>query len=282
MPEPCTHITRADALRTGHARLGNGSSGRLEAEVLLLAACQCSREQLWARPDTAIDNDQWRRYQSMVDARQQGTPIAYLTGQQEFWSLTLSVNRATLIPRPETELLVERVLARIPENGSLTIADLGCGCGAIAAAIATERPQSRLLATDISTAALDIARENFSRLGCTKITLRQGSWYDALDRKVDLIVSNPPYVAANDPHLATGDLRFEPALALSAGADGLRDLTTLIAGARQYLSRDGRLLLEHGYDQAAAVQHLGACHGLRFVDVYLDLAGHERVSEFTA
>ncbi len=273
-------MTISTAMQSGQALLDNADSGQLEAEILLMTACGLNREQLWSRPHALLDRQQRQDYLDLIKCRQQGEPIAYLTGTREFWSLPLRISPATLIPRPETELLVERVLDRVPVGASLSIVDLGTGCGAIALAITAERPGCQIVATDISTDALAVAQENIDRLGAEQLTLCQGSWFEPLTECFHIIVSNPPYVAANDPHLQAGDLRFEPGIALRSGEDGLRDIGVIIAGTRSYLTGNGRLLLEHGFDQADAVRELGHRHGLEFVAVYRDLAGHERVTEF--
>jgi release factor glutamine methyltransferase len=218
------------------------------------------------------------RYRDLVARRAEGEPVAYLTGTREFWSLSLEVTRETLIPRPETEHLVEAALALIPDGEALTIADLGTGSGAVAAAIASERSTCRVIATDISAQALEVAARNMNRLGIGNVGLRQGDWCDALGgERFALIVSNPPYVASADSHLASGDVRFEPPLALRAGGDGLDAIRRIAACAAAHLLPGAALALEHGHDQGPAVQDLFHQHGYRNVRARKDLAGNERV-----
>ncbi len=219
------------------------------------------------------------RLHELLARRVRGEPVAYLTGNREFWSLDLNVTPDVLIPRPETELLVEQTLARIPEDAEWTIADLGTGSGAIALAIATERPHCRLIATDSSAAALAVARENAARLGIATLEFRHGEWLKPLaGMRLDVIVSNPPYVRVNDPHLTQGDVRFEPESALVAGTDGLDAIRCIAADAVSCLRPGGWLLFEHGYDQAQAVRALLETRGYDRVASCRDTSGHERVT----
>jgi len=260
------------------ARLGDDEA-RLEAELLLAHVLGRSRAWLFAWPEFEPESGQTARFEALVDARARGEPVAYLTGRREFWSLDLDVGPAVLIPRPETELLVELVLERVPAHAHATIADLGTGSGAIALAIARERPNARVLATDASAAALDVARGNARRLGLANVEFGQGDWYAALgDRRFDLIVSNPPYIAAADRHLGEGDLRFEPAAALASGADGLDAIRAIVVGEPAHLEANGWLLLEHGWDQAADVRALLPASTYAEVASLRDRAGHERAS----
>jgi len=211
--------------------------------------------------------------------RARGEPIAYLTGRREFWSMDLHVTPDVLIPRPETELLVEQALARIPPDAAWTIADLGTGSGAVALALAKERPHCHLMASDISTAALGVARRNAQHLNIRNIEFRHGEWFAPLAGLVfNLIVSNPPYVAEGDTHLAQGDLRFEPATALVAGHDGLEAIRRIVAVAAPQLAPEGWLLLEHGADQGVPVARVLAARGFTAISGYTDLAGHDRVT----
>jgi len=205
--------------------------------------------------------------------------VAYLTGSRAFWSLELKVTPATLIPRPDTETLVEWALERLPPAAALSIADLGTGSGAIALALARERPQCRITATDASAAALAVAQDNAASNQIANVAFRAGRWFAPLaGERYHLIVSNPPYIPAADPHLGRGDLRFEPRSALAAGPDGLDDIRLLVAGAPHHLTANGWLLLEHGYDQAAAVRTLLLQHGYHEVQTRHDATGHERIS----
>jgi release factor glutamine methyltransferase len=265
-----------DLLASAAQRLGGA---RLEAEILLAHALDASRARLYAWPEHEPDSAQQEAFERLVDARVRGEPIAYLIGRREFWSLDIAVTREVLIPRPETELLVELALERIPRDRAFRIADLGTGSGAIALAIARERPLARVTATDASTAALDVARDNAKRLGIGNVAFAEGDWYAAIgDAQLDVIVSNPPYIAANDAHLAQGDLRFEPASALASGDDGLDAIRRIVAGAPHYLAEVGALLLEHGFDQSARVRALLDAAGFENVSSVRDNGGHERVT----
>ncbi len=271
---------------------------RLEAEILLAHALGQSRSHLMAWPEKTVTPEQHDRFQQLVLQRMAGEPIAYLTGRREFWSLELDVYHATLIPRPETELLVERALELIPADAQWQIADLGTGSGAIAAAIASERPRCNITATDTSKEALAIAEGNFQRLKLNNVTTRHGAWCDPLAKQPfhmivsnppyvaendpylqQGIVSNPPYVAENDPYLQQGDLPREPQQALRSGPDGLDDIRRIIQQAPAHLCDPGWLLLEHGYDQGAEVRQLLLAAGFSNVHTRKDLAGHERLSE---
>ncbi|HET7921356.1 MAG TPA: peptide chain release factor N(5)-glutamine methyltransferase, partial [Gammaproteobacteria bacterium] len=218
-------------------------------------------------------------FEQLVAARCVGQPLAYLTGMREFWSLPLKLTRDTLVPRPETELLVQAALTCVPADAAWRLADLGTGSGAIALALASERLLCRVTATDASTRALDVARENAARLGLGNVEFRRGDWYAALPAtRYHLIASNPPYVRAADPHLQQGDLRFEPWRALAGGADGMQALRQIIAGAPAWLVAGGWLLLEHGFDQAEAVRELLAAQGFSEISSRQDLSGHVRVT----
>lgn len=242
--------------------------------------CGLTRAELVTHAGVELCETALARLDTLVARRLAGEPLAYLTGLREFWSLPLRVTPAVLIPRPETELLVERALAHIPTEASWSIADLGTGSGAIAIAIARERPRCRIVATDVSAAALDCARENAQRHGLAHVEFRLGNWCAALgEEHFELIVSNPPYVCATDPHLAQGDVRFEPRAALVAGADGLDAIRTIAACCPRHLANPAVLLIEHGHDQAAAVGRILIDAGFRAIVVHRDLAGLERVTE---
>jgi release factor glutamine methyltransferase len=257
------------------------SDPRLEAEVLLAHVLHKSRSYLLAWPERTLTGEQRQQFQELSARRRKGEPVAYLTGRREFWSLDLQVTPAVLIPRPETELLVERALERIPSDGEYRIADLGTGSGAVAAAIATERPQCRITATDLSSESLEVAKSNFGQLNLNNVETTAGGWCKALptEERFDLIVSNPPYVAEADPYLLRGDLPWEPQQALRSGPDGLNDIRLIIQLAPAHLTAGGWLLLEHGYDQGAAVRGLLVEGGFSHINTYRDLAGHERVTE---
>ena len=266
-------------LQTAGAHSGARGTARLDAEVLLAAALGVPRARLQSHPEEGAAPAAVRRYLRFIERRTAGEPLAYLTGRREFWSLTLSVSPAVLIPRPETELLVERALALRSAAGGAVV-DLGTGCGAIALALASERPGWRVVATDVSQDALAIARANAAALGLERVEFRAGSWFEPLrGERFDLIVSNPPYVGADDPALMGSALQYEPRLALTPGADALECLRALARGARPHLVPGGWLLLEHGADQAQAVRDELVLAGLRSVRSHRDLAGHERMTE---
>ena len=267
-------------LTDAETRLKDASeSPRLDAELLLAHAMGSSRSHLRAHPEAALDAAQGRSFADLLSARLRGEPIAYLIGKREVWSLELKVTPATLIPRPDTELLVELALARIPTGVPWDILDLGTGSGAIALAIAKERPRMHVVATDRSADALAVARGNAKTLGLKKVEFVQGDWFAPVaGRRFHVIVSNPPYVAETDPHLQQGDLRFEPRSALSSGPDGLEDLRRIVADASAHLYKDGSLLLEHGLEQGAPVRALLGSAGFVRNQSFRDLAGHERVT----
>ncbi|HXK55760.1 MAG: peptide chain release factor N(5)-glutamine methyltransferase [Gammaproteobacteria bacterium] len=274
--------TISQALRQAASRLSGPSLAdtRLEAEILLAHVLDKPRTHLFAWPDARLDEDSRMRFERLVERRLRGEPSAYLTGRREFWSLELKVTADTLVPRPETELLVEQALDLIPVESTLQIVDLGTGCGAISAAIASERPACRVLATDSSAAALAVAVENFRRLGLDNISCRNGYWCNALPAgaRFDMIVSNPPYVASDDPHLSADGLPWEPANALISGSDGLNDIREIVRTAREHLVPGGWLLLEHGYDQGKRILHMLRAAGYRDCSTVHDLGGMERVS----
>ncbi|MGH8403603.1 MAG: peptide chain release factor N(5)-glutamine methyltransferase [Gammaproteobacteria bacterium] len=270
----------ATLLHTASTRLAKTSATpHLDAECLLAHVLQTLRSHLLAHPEQRVERNTLRRFARLVGARSRGRPVAYLTGEREFWSLSLKVNPATLIPRPETELLVEQSLCLVPVAARWHLLDLGTGSGAIALALAKERPHCRITATDISRSALAVARENAAALDIANVEFLQGEWFAPLPgRRYHLIVSNPPYVPDADPHLAAGDLRFEPQRALNGGADGLAMIRKIVQQAPAHLDPGGVLLLEHGYDQAARVREFLWAAGFNGIRTYPDLAGAERVS----
>lgn len=271
--------TLAQALQQALNVLRHSDSDRLDAEVLLAHVLGKPRSYLHAWPHAQLHEPQLALYRQLVARRAEGEPVAYLTGRREFWSLDFEVSRATLIPRPETELLVEQALAGLPADRPLRVADLGTGSGAVAVALARERNRWRLCATDRSVAAIEIARRNAARLQVPELDFVVGDWSSAFaDRSLDAIVSNPPYVAEQDPHLAQGDVRFEPRTALAAGAQGLDDLGRLIQDAARVLKAGGWLFLEHGAGQSAAVRALLNKLNFKGIATLRDLAGLERVT----
>jgi len=272
----------ADTLRDAVSALASSSSPRLDAEVLVMHVTGLTRTQLVTRASEPLAREQQERIEKLLTRRARGEPVAYVTGRREFWSMELLVTPDVLIPRPETELLVEQALARIPPHAPWTVADLGTGSGAIALAIAQERPHCQIIATDASPAALAVASANADRLGLRNIEFRPGEWLAPLaSQLMDIIVSNPPYVAEQDPHVANGDLRFEPRSALVAGRDGLDAIRQIATESPAHLRPGGWLILEHGFDQAIAVAgNLEKC-GYREIRCYRDLAGLDRTTAGT-
>jgi release factor glutamine methyltransferase len=257
----------------------DASSARIEVQCLLQAVLNVNRAYLLTHPDQLLTAEQHARYLALLQRRLRGEPIAYLLGEREFYGLTFRVSPATLIPRPETELLVELALQRIPQQGEWRVLDMGTGSGAIALSIAHARPNAEVLAVDASAAALEVAQFNTRQLGLGNVRLLHSDWYSALQgERFDMIVSNPPYIAAGDEHLAQGDVRFEPHTALVSGADGLDDIRRICATAKAHLDPKGWLLLEHGYDQAAQVRVILQQAGFAGVFSARDLSGIERVS----
>jgi release factor glutamine methyltransferase len=251
----------------------------VDAEVLLLHVLARPRSWLFAHADEPVPTADAARFQALVARRAQGEPVAYLTGSRGFWTLELAVTPATLVPRPDTELLVELALARLPADADARVADLGTGSGAIALSIAKERPRAQVVATDASPDALVVARGNARRNGIGNVAFREGSWLAPLAGETfDLIASNPPYIAEGDPHLAQGDLRFEPAMALASGADGLDDIRIIVAAAPAHLRPGGWLLLEHGWNQGDAVRALLREAGFADATTERDLEDRDRVT----
>ncbi|UXA52140.1 peptide chain release factor N(5)-glutamine methyltransferase [Xanthomonas prunicola] len=252
---------------------------RCDAEALLLHALGRDRAWLFMHGRDAVPPSVAQAFEALVQRREAGEPVAYLTGSRGFWTLDLAVSPATLIPRADTELLVELALERLDTSPGRRAADLGTGSGAIALAIASERPQSQLIATDASAAALGMARRNADRHSLPNVDFRLGNWFAPLAGEAfDLIASNPPYIAAHDPHLQQGDLRYEPGSALASGSDGLDDIRLIVADAPVHLLPGGWLLLEHGWDQGAAVRALLAAAGFDTVATYQDLEQRDRVT----
>jgi release factor glutamine methyltransferase len=249
-----------------------------EARLLLAEACGFSEASVLANDERELPAEIEARFAAMTARRRAGEPIAYIVGRREFYSLPLSVGPPVLIPRPETELLVDLALERLPPGASASVLDLGTGCGAIALAIKRHRPRARVVAVEIGAAALEYAKRNAAKLGL-EIELRHGRWFEPVrGERFDVVVSNPPYVALEDPHLDQGDLRFEPRSALVAGADGLDEIRAITRDAAAFLDRGGWLLLEHGQGQDPAVRALLAAAGFESVSTWPDLAGIARAT----
>ena len=260
------------------ADLPDSPTARLDAELLLAAALGKSRSFLHTWPERIVPSDAALKFASYLQRRRGGEPVAYILGQQGFWKLDLEVAPHTLIPRPDTELLVETALDLLPETPA-NMLDLGTGSGAIALALASERPAWKVTAVDRVLEAVALAERNRVRLHLTNATVFSSHWFSALaGQRFNLIISNPPYIASSDPHLAEGDVRFEPESALVAGVDGLDDLRLIVAQAPQYLEAGGWLMLEHGYDQAEDVRALLLDQRFEEVHSRTDLGGHQRIS----
>ena len=291
-------ILRNDSKQLEAALNIDSSSARIEVQCLLQAVLQVNRAWLLTHPEQLLSDEQTSRLSALYERRLNGEPIAYLLGEREFYGLNFKVTRATLIPRPETELLVELALqrcgrvaapppgthrpapcGRIPQQGAWRVLDLGTGSGAIALNIAHARPDAEVVAVDASAAALEVAQFNMQRLNLGNVRLLHSDWFSALrGERFDMIVSNPPYIAAGDAHLAQGDVRFEPRTALTSGTDGLDDIRRICTQAKAHLNPNGWLLLEHGYDQAAQVRALLQQSGFEEIFSARDLSGIERVS----
>ncbi|HMW83393.1 MAG TPA: peptide chain release factor N(5)-glutamine methyltransferase [Pseudomonadales bacterium] len=269
--------TLSALLRTACQRLDSSPTPELDARLLLCHLLGVGSSFLYGWPEHPLSATQQQQFEALIERRRQGEPIAYLTGRQGFWDLELRVDATTLIPRPETELLVELTLQRLPTT-PLRLADLGTGSGAIALALAKARPAWQLVATDASPAALHVARDNAATLNLAhRVCFQQGDWCDALPAgRFAALVSNPPYIAADDPHLAA--LGFEPATALVAAENGLADLRRIAEQAPAHLLSGGWLLLEHGWQQGAAVRDLLSRLGYHQIETHHDLGGQERVT----
>jgi release factor glutamine methyltransferase len=255
-------------------------SARLDAELLIAQCLQIPRSRIISTPELTLDTQQLDQIQASISRRARGEPVAYILGHKHFWDLELKVTPDVLIPRADTEVLVETALTLYPAETPINVIDLGTGSGAIALAIAKARPHWHISATDESQAALALAIENAEHYQLHNVSLLQSHWFDDLaeHKKYELIISNPPYVAANDPHLQQGDVRFEPQAALVSGADGLNAIRYLILQSKPRLVAGGWLLLEHGYDQGERVRQLFSAHDYLEVQQKTDLAGHVRVT----
>ena len=275
------HMTTIrERLASARSQFIQSSSAQQDAEILLMHALQCTRSFLYARLDDNLTDLQATQFNHLVTARAAGIPVAYLVGQREFWSLPLRVTAATLIPRPETELLVEITLALFANCAHVSLLDLGCGSGAIALALAHTHTDWSLVASDLSAEALAVANGNADSLQLNNVNFYQSDWFTQLPpQRFDGIVANPPYLASNDTHLQTGDLRFEPQQALVSGPQGLDALTHIIHQAPHFLKSNGYLVLEHGYNQAEAVAALLQTRGFHSIYNTADLQGHPRVTQ---
>jgi len=256
------------------------SSGLIPGEARILLASVMKRERTWiaAHAEASVSAPDADTFQALAGRRRHGEPIAYLIGRKEFYGLPLAVNADVLIPRPETETLVEHALLRMVGSGPCRVLDLGTGSGAVALAIAHQRPNVEVMGVDVSAAAISLAVENARNLGVANVRFEVSNWFDKVSQRFDLIVANPPYVAEGDPHLAEGDLRFEPIRALVAGRDGMRAIDAIVAQAPRFLEPGGSLILEHGYDQADRVRMRLSNAGFKDVRSMRDLSGILRVT----
>lgn len=268
-----------DAVKHAQQQLVKFDSSRLDAEILLCSVLKCERTHLYTYPEQNLSSEEIKSFDDLVALRAEGHPIAHLIQKKEFWSLDLKVTTDTLIPRPETEILVEAALNCIPKESSYSVLELGTGTGAISIAIASDRQLANITATDIKENALQIAQANANSHQLNNITFVQANWFDIKNIDTyDLIVSNPPYISIDDPHLGQGDVRFEPESALVSGKEGLDDLYMIIAGAKEYLNTNGWLLLEHGYQQGKAIRQLLEENNFSTISTLKDYSNLDRVS----
>ena len=274
------HLGFAAAVEQGRQLLqAQSDSGKRDAQVLLCHVLQKPTSYLFTWPEKQLTQAQHQVYQDMLQRRCKGEPVAYITGVREFWSLPLSVSVSTLIPRPDTEILVEQVLTSCPQTQASCL-DLGTGTGAIALALASEMPNWHIDAVDFNPDAVSLAQHNGAALALTQVNFYQSDWFSQIDphKKFDIIVSNPPYIDAKDKHLAQGDVRFEPDSALIADDQGLADLNLIACGAKAYLSGQGHLFLEHGYDQGQAVRQILQQQGYHSIQTVKDYVDNDRVT----
>lgn len=265
-------------LRSAVAQLSDSESPKRDAEILLGKVTGKSRAWLIAFDDATLDESQLAQLNALLIRRAAGEPVAYLTGEREFWSLPLTVSPDTLIPRPDSEVLVEQALTRLPAE-PCKVLDLGTGTGAIALALASERPDSQITGVDRIPAAVALAQHNASKLALANTTFLQSHWFSALEgQQFALIVSNPPYIDADDYHLSQGDVRFEPASALVAGDHGLADIRTIAAEAGDYLQDNAWLMLEHGWQQGEQVRQILRDNSFHEVETCQDYGGNDRVT----
>ena len=268
------------ALKESSLRLAESSpSASLDAQVLLSYVLNCNSAHLIAWPEKPLNNQQQKKFQQLIQLRQQGSPIAHLTGQREFWSLNFNVNNTTLIPRPETETLVDYILSNFGTRKKLKLLDMGTGTGAIAITIAKEKPGWTIFASDLSEQALKLAELNSNNLQAGNISFIRSDWFNNIsETDFDIIVSNPPYIATDDPHLHQGDVRFEPAQALTSGLTGMDDIEQLCGHAKNYLTNNGWLIVEHGYNQKQQVADCFSKNNFIQITQKQDLSGHTRMT----
>lgn len=270
----------ADWLESAEQRLLlTSESPRLDAEVLLAHSLGQSRSHLRAWPEKILTVTESEQFQALVELRYQGTPVAYLLGEREFWSRSFKVNDSVLIPRPDTELIVELALDLLATRQNCKVIDLGTGSGIIAITLAAERPNDQVIASDMSKAALALAAENAVNLKIGNIQFKESNWFEQIDEyDFDMVISNPPYIAADDPHLEEGDVRFEPKQALISPAQGLYDIRLLADQSRQHLKAGAYILIEHGYQQQLEVQAILQHFDFKNIITHCDLAGNPRVT----
>jgi release factor glutamine methyltransferase len=267
--------TLGEAQAFGRAELAESDSPDVDVQILLCFVLECSPVRLMTASEASLTEPQWQQYSALIQRRKQGEPVAHIIGSRGFWSLDLAVDASTLIPRPDTELLVSLVLSKLKPG--MRIVDLGTGTGAIALSLAAERPDISVIATDLQAAALRLAERNRLSHDLKNVSLVQMAWLGGFQSQVfDLIVSNPPYIERTDPHLTRGDVRFEPLTALVSGEDGLDDIRQIVSQARRCLKPGGWLLLEHGYDQSERVQNLFRDAGFEQVTAHQDFGGQDR------
>lgn len=257
----------------------NSSSALFDAQVLLSHTLQCNSAHLIAWPEKELNEVQAADFQKLIEQRRQGLPVAHLTGQREFWSLNFFVNNSTLIPRPETETLVEFILETFGNKKNLKLLDMGTGTGAIAIAIASEKPEWKIFASDVSSDAISLARKNSEHLKTDNTTFIESDWFKNINTvDFNIIISNPPYIANDDPHLKQGDVRFEPDSALTAGKSGMDDIEILCAQANSHLTKEGWLIVEHGYNQKQIVADCFTKNNFTNISQRLDLSGNTRMT----
>jgi len=257
----------------------SSASPQLDAQILLSHLLHCNSAYLMTWPEKQLDHTQQSDYRQLIQQRQQGLPVAHLTGLREFWSLEFCINNSTLIPRPETETLIEFILQKFGARKTIKLLDLGTGSGAIAISIASEKPQWNIFASERSTQALQLARHNSQVHQTDNVRFIQSDWFnDITPSDFDIIVSNPPYIATNDPHLVTGDVRFEPQSALTSGQHGMDDIEHICQHAGQYLNDGAWLIVEHGYNQKQAVADCFTKNGFSDIEQQQDLSGHVRMT----
>ena len=268
------------ALQQASRQLADSSpSAMLDSQVLLTYVLQCNTAHLAAWPEKTLGDAQLADFLQLLKQRQQGVPVAHLTGSREFWSLEFSVDDSTLIPRPETETLVEFILEQFDDVDRLKLLDMGTGTGAIAISIAKQKPDWQIIASDISEQALALAINNSSDNQTTNVTFVHSNWFDAIAQDdFDIIVSNPPYIASDDPHLSQGDVRFEPQSALSSGETGMDDIEHICSQAKHHLLKNGWLIVEHGYNQKRQVSDYFIRNGFKEIEQRQDLSGHTRMT----